>query len=433
VVFGRDFRYETSVTGTAAADYLVGDHQNNTLTGLGGADVMNGGGGNDILAVTDLNFRLLDGGNGLDTVRLDGASLTLDLTAAPSAARQINDVEILDLNGQSNSVTLNRLAVLNLSSTSNTVRVLGDATNGVSLSNGFAIVTGVAGVAGFVTYTDGEAMVEIRDAITNVTVAGPPIALDLDGDGLEFLANGETDAAFDLDGDGYAEQTPWLHGDDGWLAIDLDGDGRIADRAELSFASRTEAADSDLEALRSLHDSDDDGSLTAADAGWGDFRIWQDANSDGISEASELQTLDEAGIESVGLVSDGQSYAAAGGEVTVLGEATFVRGDGSTGAVGDVVLNYNAISAEEIAAGGEVGADAATEQLLAGVLSAESIDVELEGAEPVETGGGAGETPDALAVNAPAADAEAEAISLAQTPPPAPDVPEMAPVPEMVI
>ena len=51
------------------------------LLGNGGADVLRGGQGDDILAISDLTFVRLVGGRGLDTVRLDGSGLGLDLTA----------------------------------------------------------------------------------------------------------------------------------------------------------------------------------------------------------------------------------------------------------------------------------------------------------------------------------------------------------------
>ena len=136
----------------------------------------------------------------------------------------------------------------------------------------------------------------------------PPVALDLDGDGLEFVANENTDAAFDFDGDGVAEQTPWLSADDAWLAIDLDLDGLVSNRNELVFADLSpEAGDTDLEAIRSVFDDNGDGVLSSADSAFSQFVLWQDANSDGVSDAGEVSTLAEAGIESIGLVSDGAS------------------------------------------------------------------------------------------------------------------------------
>ena len=37
-----------------------------------------------------------------------------------------------------------------------------------------------------------------------------PLALDLDGDGLELVALSQSGASFDLDGDGFRQATAWL-------------------------------------------------------------------------------------------------------------------------------------------------------------------------------------------------------------------------------
>ncbi|MFA6075721.1 MAG: hypothetical protein WCV63_11255 [Negativicutes bacterium] len=57
-----------------------------------------------------------------------------------------------------------------------------------------------------------------------------PIALDLDGDGVEFVKNG---AYFDYDNNKFAEKATWIGKDDGWLALDKNNDGRIGDGSEL--------------------------------------------------------------------------------------------------------------------------------------------------------------------------------------------------------
>ena len=60
-----------------------------------------------------------------------------------------------------------------------------------------------------------------------------PLVLDLDGDGVELTAQVDGNVAFDLDGDQFAEWTGWVAPDDGLLAIDLNGNGRIDDVSEL--------------------------------------------------------------------------------------------------------------------------------------------------------------------------------------------------------
>lgn len=62
-----------------------------------------------------------------------------------------------------------------------------------------------------------------------------PILIDLDGDGIELTALNRSSSFFDLDGDGFRERAGWVNPDDGLLALDRDGNGRIEGIAELFF------------------------------------------------------------------------------------------------------------------------------------------------------------------------------------------------------
>ncbi|WP_258034763.1 Ig-like domain-containing protein [Pectobacterium odoriferum] len=76
-----------------------------------GEDV-EGGEGDDLITLSTLNFTQIDGGNGIDTLVLDGTELNLDLTAL---GLKIDNVEIFDL-GQNgtNSITLDLDRALNI-------------------------------------------------------------------------------------------------------------------------------------------------------------------------------------------------------------------------------------------------------------------------------------------------------------------------------
>ena len=61
-----------------------------------------------------------------------------------------------------------------------------------------------------------------------------PLTLDLDGDGIETIAlNATSPILFDHDGDGIKTGTGWVKGDDGFLALDRDGNGTIDSGREL--------------------------------------------------------------------------------------------------------------------------------------------------------------------------------------------------------
>jgi hypothetical protein len=129
-----------------------------------------------------------------------------------------------------------------------------------------------------------------------------PIVLDLGDDGIE--ANIAGSVFFDFDDDGYDERTAWAAADDAFLVIDLaadgaaGGDGRIDQAKELAFPNWLPEAErdgtSDLEALAQAFDSNVDGVLNAGDARWGEFRVWQDKNQNGVvdHDLDEMWALD---------------------------------------------------------------------------------------------------------------------------------------------
>jgi hypothetical protein len=164
-----------------------------------------------------------------------------------------------------------------------------------------------------------------------------PVALDLDGDGLEMVSRDESTAFFDIDADGFRENVGWVGGDDGFLTIDKDNSGTITGE-ELAFAEDTEdETDTDLEALATLYDSNSDGKLNNLDADWGKFRVWRDLDQDGVTDPGELQTMAEAGIVEIDLTSDGVAQTLDGNHV--FGKTTFTKTGGGTGAVYDVALS----------------------------------------------------------------------------------------------
>ncbi|RLV59498.1 hypothetical protein D5018_11975 [Parashewanella curva] len=123
-----------------------------------------------------------------------------------------------------------------------------------------------------------------------------PLVLDLDGDGLEFVNLETTKAHFDYNRDGFATKTSWLKGDDGFLARDLNGDGKINDISEL-FGSETQTGFEEL----SKHDSNKDGVINNKDEIFKKLLIWQDKNGDGISTKDELKKLSNYNISEISL------------------------------------------------------------------------------------------------------------------------------------
>jgi len=181
VIFGRDFTSTVThaggggadtLTGTSGADIMVAGLGSDTLNGgAGGADAMSGGAGDDVFIVAGAGFRRVDGGSGNDTLRLNSAGLTFDLTAIPNS--RIQGIEAITITGSgNNTLRLTALEVLNLSDTSNTLRVTGNAGDALTLLDTGWTGVGVAG--GFRNYTKGEAKLIVSAAVA-VEVDVPPL------------------------------------------------------------------------------------------------------------------------------------------------------------------------------------------------------------------------------------------------------------------
>ncbi|MEA3030191.1 MAG: hypothetical protein QOG13_1516 [Sphingomonadales bacterium] len=167
----------------------------------------------------------------------------------------------------------------------------------------------------------------------------PPVILDLDGDGVTMTDLALSAVRFDMDGDGIADRTGWVGAADGLLALDRNADGVINGISEISFVGDLDGARTDLEGLRAF-DSNHDGSLSPADAKYRDFRVWIDANQNGVSDAGELRRLPELGVLSIGLEGTATGNPTVNGGNVVYNLSSFHRGDGSEGAVGDVGLAF---------------------------------------------------------------------------------------------
>ncbi|MXS77519.1 hypothetical protein ABF87_05990 [Nitrosomonas sp. JL21] len=156
---------DDQLKGTSAAEHFKAGDGNDRMIGRGGADEFYGEAGNDYIQVTDLGFGLVDGGAGNDVLHTDGKELDLDLTDYPE---KIQGIETICLYGRGdNTLTLTGAELKQLSDTTNTLKVHGNAGDQVILEGNW--IDG--GSHGFYhTYTQDDAMLLVGMNMTAVFV-----------------------------------------------------------------------------------------------------------------------------------------------------------------------------------------------------------------------------------------------------------------------
>jgi T1SS-143 domain-containing protein len=169
-----------------------------------------------------------------------------------------------------------------------------------------------------------------------------PLVLDLDRDGVELVSIYDANVRFDINNDGEADRVGWVSKDDGLLAIDTNKDGMINNQSELF--GETDVVSNGFANL-SQYDENGDGIIDANDAVWNDLIIWQDANTDGISDAGEMITLNQAGIASINLNAAETDYEIS--DQYISHESTFTYTDGTTGQIVDAWFQAQNVDAAQ--------------------------------------------------------------------------------------
>jgi hypothetical protein len=391
-----------SISGAGGSDLLFGNGGDDTLSGGIGADLMVGGLGNDIFVVSsgaspgtitagvisgydviaDFNpaFDKLTlesdpavagnttGTNGTNsTLLFDGATvkshaisngiITFDDDNTYSTALSIDSnadlaavVEYLRGNSLGNDVSVAFTATIG--GTAHTF-VYEQVGNSPSATND--LLVDLAGV----TLTAG------GTSLSTLFSAGAvdPLILDLGAPGLDFSGI-DDGVAFDINADGLPDQMAWTAGEDGILALDIDGNGSIDSGNEIVSPWLDGGGHAgSLAALASL-DQNGDGRIDSSDEAFTSLRVWQDLDHDGVSDAGELSSLTALGIASVDL-----GAAAVGGEIdgqSILTEGSFTLADGTSGSYVEVELETSlgdpeasedaATSADDLASGAGLAA-----------------------------------------------------------------------------
>lgn len=148
---------------------------------------------------------------------------------------------------------------------------------------------------------------------------------------MEYLSR-EAGVVFTDQGSGESVNTAWVAGDDGLLVIDANNSGTVDESREYVFTEWSENAETDMEAVAEVFDTNQNQMLDAGDEAWSQFAVWQDADSDGVTDEGELLSLGDLGVESIALTyrEDSEAGTAADGDVVIFGQSEVTWQDGVT-------------------------------------------------------------------------------------------------------
>ncbi|PVE42685.1 beta strand repeat-containing protein, partial [Limnohabitans planktonicus] len=242
------------------------------------------------------------------------------------------------------STTLNAANALLLASDSNN-RIYFEPTPGatdetaISAALKFRAWDQTTGAEGNYVDTTATGNTAFSSAEVSVSQAVSPVVIDLNRDGVLSYSQ----VAMDVDGDGHLDQTAWAGAQDGVLVWDKLGDGKVHDHSQYAFSQYGAAGSTDLQGLATGFDSNQDGELDAKDTRFAEFKVWQDANQNGISDAGEMHNLADVGIACIYLTSDGVRSNPATG-VIESGHTTARATDGSSVLVSDAAFAYSALA-----------------------------------------------------------------------------------------
>ena len=175
-----------------------------------------------------------------------------------------------------------------------------------------------------------------RAVDSTATEGRRPVLLDLDGSGVK-ITELDKSSQFVIGKDGLQHRTSWAATGDGVLFYDPDGRNAITEERQYVFTEWNPTAKGDLEALRSIWDTNGDGKLSAADAEFAKFKVMV-TNADG---STTVMTLAQLGITEIDLTANAVNIELPDGSV-ITGQTTFTRANGTTGTVANTTLTADA-------------------------------------------------------------------------------------------
>jgi hypothetical protein len=197
----------------------------------------------------------------------------------------------------------------------------------------------------------GEDIEDDVDDAGNTPAPRDPLAVDLGESGIT-LTSVDNGVYFDLDKNGFAEKTAWIGPEDGFLAFDRNGNGKIDNGGELfgdqvEIDGTGECYPSGFAAL-AVYDENDDGIIDSADSVFSGLLIWVDSNHNGISESGELKSLEDSRIVSISLDYEEPNHEDAETGTIISRESTVTFNDASTRKISEHWFKVNARDSQDL-------------------------------------------------------------------------------------
>jgi len=251
-----------TLNGAGGDDVLIGGVGNDVLNGGEGVDLLNGGLGNDTLnGGIGSDIYIYKAGDGDDVIidtdkkgyiryERGGAKTVLSGGKSDSAGSPVYYSADRSISYQWDGVDGSPL-VIRMQGNAGSITVNGFYNNNNDL--GIKLTTQPCTTACPPPGGPGPGGAGAAGAAGTRTSMADPLALDLDGDGIETVALADSTAYFDFNADTNATKAGWIAPDDGWLVWDRNSNGNIDTGRELFGVEVLNGAEDEV---HRLHNSD---------------------------------------------------------------------------------------------------------------------------------------------------------------------------------
>jgi hypothetical protein len=170
------------------------------------------------------------------------------------------------------------------------------------------------------------------------------VVLDLNRDGQIDYSR----VLMDANSDGAMDSVLWAGQQDGVLVWDKYRDGQVHNHSQYAFTLY--GGNTDLEGLAAGFDTNQDGVFSLKDEQFLAFKVWQDKDQDGVVDSGEMRSLNDWGIASIDLVSDGVKRTPVDG-VEEAGRSSATTTDGQSIMVVDASFEFTTADPQAMAPG----------------------------------------------------------------------------------